>query len=73
MDNIYVIQEKHLKMFHLGCLRSLLHVHWQDKMTSLEILCKHLSLEPKAAQMTSTRTLGGSCPYLEGSEFVEGA
>ena len=34
----YRRQEKRLNSFHLRCLRRIIHIHWQDKLTNSEIL-----------------------------------
>nr|KAG5686812.1 hypothetical protein BaRGS_032029 [Batillaria attramentaria] len=34
----YASQEKRLNTFHLRCLRRLLHIKWQDRVTNIEVL-----------------------------------
>nr|KAG5691627.1 hypothetical protein BaRGS_023798 [Batillaria attramentaria] len=34
----YASQEKRLNIFHLRCLRRLLHIKWQDRVTNTEVL-----------------------------------
>ncbi|XP_071479893.1 uncharacterized protein, partial [Diadema antillarum] len=34
----YAGQEKRLNTFHLRCLRRLLHIKWQDRVTNAEVL-----------------------------------
>ena len=34
----YRRQEKRLNSFHLRCLRRILHIHWQDRITNSEVL-----------------------------------
>ena len=33
----YVKQEKNLNSFHMRCLRSILHIHWEEKVSDTEV------------------------------------
>ena len=55
---IYRRHEKQLNHFHLGCLRNLLHIRWQDKVPDTEVL-KQTSTPSVITIMPKACTVGG--------------
>lgn len=58
---IYWRHEKQLHKFHLWCLRCILNIRWQDKISDTEVL-ERAQLPSVITTMRKAQTPGRSCP-----------